>query len=775
MDVQSNVQRVPLLPLRGVLIFPGVRMNLDIGRQKSLRALDEARKNDDLLFLATQKELTTEDPQETDLYTIGTLVRINHTSALSNGTVRVQVEGLSRAEMISFVDRGSKRFSEVRIHETMTTVVTPQMEAMMRTVYTMYEQFAKQSRKASQETVIKLKEERDPEVFADTIAASLTLHIAQKQSLLAAIDVTVRLQTLLDILGNEQEVLALERKIGKQVKKAMDQTQKEYYLREQMKVIQHELGDREGRAEEVVELTEAIQTSGMPELVSKKALKELKRYERMPSNVGEAPMIRTYLDWLVQIPWKVETEDQLNMTAAEAILNEDHDGLELVKERVLEYLAVCARTGNIKGPILCLAGPPGVGKTSLAQSIARSLGRKFVRISLGGVRDEAEIRGHRRTYIGAMPGRLIQGMKKAGTINPVFLLDEIDKMAQDFRGDPSAALLEVLDPEQNDTFTDHYIEEPYDLSKVMFVTTANNVGAIPRPLLDRMEVLYLSGYTELEKCAIARHHLLPKEMKAHGLSGKDFQVKDVSLIDVIRHYTREAGVRQLQRQIATLCRKAVKLLMAEEKKRVIITKKMVEKLLGKPKFRYGEAETTDQVGTATGLAYTASGGTTLSVEVSCAPGKGKLMLTGKLGEVMRESAQAAFSYIRAHAKMLSVDPRFHEKQDIHIHIPEGATPKDGPSAGITMATALISALTGRPCRREVGMTGEMTLRGHVLPIGGLKEKALSAQRAGLTKILIPRENVRDIEDIPESVRKSLEIVFVSHLDDVLKHALKEGV
>lgn len=513
----------------------------------------------------------------------------------------------------------------------------------------------------------------------------------------------------------------------------------------------------------------------MPDHVKETALKELDRYEKIPTSSAESAVLRNYIDWLIQLPWTKETEDKLDIKHAENILNEDHYGLTKVKERVLEYLAVQQLTKSLKGPILCLAGPPGVGKTSLARSVARALNRNFVRISLGGVRDEAEIRGHRRTYVGAMPGRIIQGMKKAGTINPVFLLDEIDKMASDFRGDPSSALLEVLDPEQNSTFSDHYIEEPYDLSKVMFITTANNIGAIPGPLLDRMEVIRIAGYTEIEKTHIAKDYLIPKQLKNHGLEKSMLQIRENAMIKLIREYTREAGVRNLERQIASLCRKAAKQIITADKKRIIITDNTLEEYLGKPLYRYGQAEEEDQIGAATGLAYTPSGGDTLSIEVSIYPGKGKLILTGSLGDVMKESAQAAFSYIRSRAEQLEIASDFHEKNDIHIHVPEGATPKDGPSAGITMATALISALTGIPVKKEVGMTGEITLRGRVLPIGGLKEKSLSAHRAGLTTIIFPKENEKDLDDIPESVRTDLKFISVSHLDEVLDIALNRGM
>lgn len=542
-------------------------------------------------------------------------------------------------------------------------------------------------------------------------------------------------------------------------------------MREQMKAIQKELGDKEGKTGEVQTLTEKIEEAGMPDHVKETALKELNRYEKIPSSSAESSVIRNYIDWLVALPWTDETDDKLDLKEAGRLLDEEHHGLEKVKERILEYLAVQKLTKSLKGPILCLAGPPGVGKTSLAKSIAKSLGRKFVRISLGGVRDESEIRGHRRTYVGAMPGRIIQGMKKAGKLNPVFLLDEIDKMSSDFRGDPSSAMLEVLDPEQNSSFSDHYIEETFDLSKVLFIATANNLATIPGPLRDRMEIINIAGYTEIEKLEIVKDHLLPKQIKEHGLKKSNLQLRDQAILDIIRYYTREAGVRSLERQLAAICRKAAKAIVAEERKRITVTEKNLQDFIGKRIFRYGQAETEDQVGVVTGLAYTTVGGDTLSIEVSLSPGKGKLILTGKLGDVMRESAQAAFSYVRSKTEELGIEPDFHEKYDIHIHVPEGAVPKDGPSAGITMATALVSALTGRAVSREVGMTGEITLRGRVLPIGGLKEKALGAHRAGLTTIIAPKDNEKDIEDIPESVREGLTFIWASHLDEVLEHAL----
>lgn len=772
--MDENKKRIiPLLPLRGILVFPSMVLHLDVGRSKSVQALEKVMLDDHEILLSTQTEISIDEPTEEQLHKVGTLATIKQMLKLPNGTIRVLVEGLKRAKIERFLENDEMFEVEMQVLSDDTEEVTPAEIALMRSTLKYFEQYIKLSKKVSAETLAVVSDITEPGRLADVIASHLPLKIAEKQELLECTSAEDRLLKIIDILNNEKEVLGLEKKISQRVKKSIEKTQKEYYLREQMKAIQKELGDRDGKTDEVSTLQERIKEAGMPEHVEEKALKELERYEKMPPSAAESSVIRTYLDWLVQLPWTTETEDIDDIHYAENILNEDHYGLEKVKERVLEYLAVRSLTKQLKGPILCLAGPPGVGKTSLARSIARSLDRKFVRISLGGVRDEAEIRGHRRTYVGAMPGRMIQGMKKAGTINPVFLLDEIDKMASDFRGDPASAMLEVLDPEQNSTFSDHYIEEPYDLSKVMFITTANNIGTIPGPLLDRMEVIHIAGYTELEKLHIAKDYLLPKQIKEHGLTKGKLQVRDDALIKVIRYYTREAGVRNLERQLATICRKAAKILVSGEKKRIVVTEKSIEEMLGKPKFRYGLAEVEDQVGAATGLAYTTAGGDTLSIEVSLAPGKGKLILTGKLGDVMKESAQAAFSYIRSRSKEFDIDPNFHEKNDIHIHVPEGATPKDGPSAGITIATALISALTGRPVKKEVGMTGEITLRGRVLPIGGLKEKSMSAHRAGLKVIIFPKENEKDLEDIPESVREELTFVPVTHLDEVLELALGE--
>ncbi|WP_078555393.1 endopeptidase La [Bacillus alkalicellulosilyticus] len=771
--VEGRTRVIPLLPLRGLLVFPTMVLHLDVGRAKSVQALEKVMVHDHEILLATQKEISIDEPSEEEIHTVGTLAKVKQMLKLPNGTIRVLVEGLQRAQIERYLENDDMFEVEIQVLEDEQIESEVEQTALMRNTLQQFEQYIKLSKKISAETLATVTDITEAGRLADVISSHLPIKIAEKQELLETISVKERLLSIIDVLNNEKEVLGLEKKIGQRVKKSMEKTQKEYYLREQMKAIQKELGDKEGKTGEIASLKEKIEEAQMPESVQEKAFKELDRYEKMPSNAAESSVIRNYIEWLLNLPWKKETEDVLDIHHAEDILNEDHYGLDKVKERVLEYLAVQQLTKELKGPILCLAGPPGVGKTSLARSIARSLNRKFVRISLGGVRDEAEIRGHRRTYVGAMPGRIMQGMKKAETINPVFLLDEIDKMANDFRGDPAAALLEVLDPEQNNTFSDHYIEEPYDLSKVMFVTTANNIGTIPGPLLDRMEIISIAGYTEVEKLHIIKDYLLPKQAKDHGLGKGTLQVKDEALMKVIRRYTREAGVRNLERQMATICRKAAKLIVSGEKKKVVVTEKSLEDMLGKPKFRYGQAEVEDQIGTATGLAYTTAGGDTLSIEVSVVQGKGKLILTGKLGDVMKESAQAAFSYIRSRADELDIDPSFHEKNDIHIHVPEGATPKDGPSAGITMATALISALTGRPVKKEVGMTGEITLRGRVLPIGGLKEKAMSAHRAGLTKIIIPSENEKDLEEIPDTVREGLTFVIVSHLDEVLKHALGE--
>jgi ATP-dependent Lon protease len=764
-------RRLPLLPLRGLLVYPSMVLHLDVGREKSVRALDRAMLDDHMILLCSQSEVNIEEPTQEDIYRVGTVAKVRQMLKLPNGTIRVLVEGVVRAEILDYLPNDD--FYEVTVKEMPESESTdPETDALMRTLLTQFEHYINLSKKVTPETLAAVSDIDEPGRLADVITSHLSLKIKDKQDILEIIDVRERLEKLLDILGNEREVLELERKISQRVKKQMEKTQKEYYLREQMKAIQKELGEKEGRAGEVEELRNQMAESGLPDKVKEKVEKEIDRLEKMPSTSAEGGVIRNYIDWLLSLPWSKKTNDDLSVTKAETILNEDHYGLEKPKERVLEYLAVQQLVKKMKGPILCLVGPPGVGKTSMARSIAKSLEREFVRISLGGVRDEAEIRGHRRTYVGAMPGRIIQGMKTAGSLNPVFLLDEIDKMAMDFRGDPSAALLEVLDPEQNNTFSDHFIEVPFDLSNVMFITTANAVHNIPRPLLDRMEMLYIPGYTELEKLQIAKRYLLPKQKREHGLEEGRLEVEEDALLQIIREYTRESGVRNLEQQVAAICRKAAKAIVTDtEIGSIQVDTAKVKEWLGPSKFRYGMAEIENQIGAVTGLAWTEVGGDTLVIEVTVLPGSGKLTLTGQLGDVMKESAQAAFSFTRSKATELNIEPDFHEKNDIHIHIPEGAIPKDGPSAGITMATALISALTGRYVSKEVAMTGEITLRGRVLPIGGLKEKSLAAHRAGIKTVLMPKENERDLRDIPDSVRADLEFIPVSHMDEVLQHAL----
>ncbi|WP_445678235.1 endopeptidase La [Psychrobacillus sp. FSL K6-1267] len=776
MEVNSKVAEktyYPVLPLRGLFIFPTMVLHIDIGRERSIDALNTAMKREEKLFISAQRDLGVEHPSQEDIYPVGILAHIKQVVKLPNGTMRVLVEGLQRAIWDEY--KVTNKMDEVTVSAYIEPKEADQEDqALMRTLLHNFEKYTKASKQVSEETYRSVADIEEPGRLADMIAAALPLKISGKQEILEIMDVKERMETLIVQLYNEQEILNLEKKINNRVKNAMERTQKEFYLREQMKAIQTELGDKEGKTGEVAELKRRIQEAGLPETTKNNVLKELDRYEKLPTQAPESGVIRNYIEWIVSIPWSKSTEDQLDIKRSEQILDRDHDGLETVKERVLEYLAVRQLTKSVRGPILCLAGPPGVGKTSLAKSIAESLGRKFVRISLGGVRDESEIRGHRRTYVGSMPGRIIQGMKKAGTINPLILLDEIDKMSNDFRGDPAAAMLEVLDPEQNNSFSDHYIEETYDLSNVLFIATANDLSTIPGPLRDRMEIISIAGYTEIEKLSIAKNHLLPKQLKEHGLKKTQLQVKDDALIDVLRYYTREAGVRSLERVLANICRKAALQIVSGDKKRVTVSAKNLEDMIGKRKFRYGQAESENQVGVATGLAYTTVGGDTLQIEVSLSAGSGKLQLTGKLGDVMKESAQTALSYVRSKANDFGIDPTFHENKDIHIHVPEGAVPKDGPSAGITIVTALVSALSKRPILREVGMTGEVTLRGRVLPIGGLKEKTLSAHRAGLTTIICPKDNERDIEDIPESVREVLTFHFVSDAEEVLQLALEEA-
>lgn len=771
---EKKTRELPLLPLRGVVVFPYMVIHLDVGRDKSVKAIDEAMTQDRVIFLAMQKEAQTDEPEIEDIFSTGTIAEVKQLLKLPGGTIRVLVEGLGRGEIEGFIQEDP--YFKVSVTDVVEREEkTPEVEALMRVLVETFENYVKISKRIPPETVVSVVTIEEPTRFADVIASQLTLRVSDKQSILETKEVSQRLELLYEILTTEMEILELERQISSRVRKQMEKSQKEYYLREQIKAIQKELGDKEDRASEAQELREKIEQVKMPKQAKEKALQEVERLEKMPPMVAESVVVRNYIDWLLSLPWSKSTRDRLDIDEAQTILDEDHYGLTDVKDRILEYLAIRKLAKKMKGPIICFVGPPGVGKTSLAKSVARALQRKFVRISLGGIRDEAEIRGHRRTYVGAMPGRIIQGMKQVESKNPVFLMDEIDKMSMDFRGDPASALLEVLDPEQNNTFSDHFIEVPYDLSKVLFITTANVEYAIPGPLLDRMEVIYLPGYTEQEKLQIALRHLVGKQLDEHGLTDKQLELSENALRRIIREYTREAGVRNLERQIATICRKAARDIVAGKTESIHVTAKTVEKWLGIPRYHFGIGGEKDQVGVATGLAWTEVGGEVLSVEASIIPGKGNVMLTGKLGDVMKESAQAGISYIRSRANELGLDPEFHQKYDVHIHLPEGAIPKDGPSAGITMATALISSLTGKPIKKDVAMTGEITLRGRVLPVGGIKEKVLAAHRAGMKTIIIPKENEKYLEEIPKQVKRKIKFVLVEHLDEVLPIAIDGGV
>ena len=773
-EKNKNTKTMIMLPLRGVLVFPYMIIHLDVGREKSINALEQVMMQDRLIMLATQRDAQNDKPVPEDIYEAGTVAEVKQLLKLPGGTMRVLVEGLHRALITRYVKEDP--YFEVEVQEFKEALVrkTPELEAQARMLSHQFEQWAKLSKKIPPETIATVLTVDDPDRLSDLILGHLPLKLEDKQELLAAVDIRKRIDLLTEIINREMEILEIEKKISGRVRKQMEKTQKEYFLREQMKAIQQELGEKDERASEVEEYRQKMKDQEMPKDVAEKVTKEIERLEKMSPMSAESGVIRTYLDWLLGLPWNKETTDRLDIDIAEKILEEDHYGLEKVKERILEYLSVRKLTDNMKGPILCLVGPPGVGKTSLARSIARSMERKFVRVSLGGVRDEAEIRGHRRTYVGALPGRIVQGMKTVGSKNPVFLLDEIDKMSSDFRGDPGAALLEVLDPEQNNTFSDHYIELPFDLSHVLWVVTANALHNIPRPLLDRMEMITISGYTQEEKIQIAKKFLIPKQQKEHGLNGKYISFPDNGVEKIIRSYTREAGVRNLERSVAMLCRKVARQIVQKKKKTLRMTPANVELFLGAPKYHWNEAERSSQVGVATGLAWTEAGGDVLPVEVTTMKGKGTLTLTGQLGDVMKESAQAGFSYIRSKASELGIPDDFYEKMDIHVHLPEGAIPKDGPSAGIAMATAMISALTGIKVRNDLAMTGEITLRGRVLPVGGIKEKVLAAHRAGIKTLLLPKENKRDYTEIPENVRQNLDFIWVEHLDEVLEKALIKG-
>ena len=760
----------PVLPLRDIVVFPHMIVPLFVGREKSILALEEVMRNDKQIVLATQKNASDDDPEIDQIYDIGALATVLQLLKLPDGTVKVLVEGQSRARILSYTDRADyfEATAETIEDDDLDEI---EVEAMSRSVVAEFEGYVKLNKKVSPEVLGSVTQIEDYSKLADTIASHLAIKISEKQEILEFTSVTKRLERILVLMESEVSVLQVEKRIRSRVKRQMEKTQREYYLNEQMKAIQKELGDTEEGGDEMSELVEKIAKTKLSKEAREKAEAELKKLRQMSPMSAEATVVRNYLDWMLSIPWGKKGRVRKDLVAAEHILDNDHYGLEKVKERILEYLAVQARTNKLKGPILCLVGPPGVGKTSLGKSIAKATGRDFIRMSLGGVRDEAEIRGHRRTYIGSMPGKIIQSMKKTKTTNPLFLLDEIDKMGADFRGDPSSALLEVLDPEQNSNFNDHYLEVDYDLSNVMFVTTANTLN-IPAPLMDRMEIIRLSGYTELEKVQIARRHLIPKTIKDHGLKSKELTIPDDILLTVIQRYTREAGVRNLERELARLCRKTVKELLTSKKEEIVLDQEILEKFLGVPRFRHGEMEKENQIGVVTGLAWTEFGGELLTIEGVMMPGKGKMTVTGNLRDVMKESISAANAYVRSRAVDFGIEPPLFERTDFHVHVPEGATPKDGPSAGVAMVTAIVSVMAGIAVRREVAMTGEVTLRGRVLPIGGLKEKLLAALRGGIKKVLIPEENVKDLAEIPEEIKNSLEIVPIAMVGDVFEHALE---
>ena len=766
-----RVHILPLLPLRDIIVFPHMVVPLFVGRERSIAALEDAMGKDKVVVLAAQKKAKTNEPAFDDLFPVGTLATIIQLLKLPDGTVKALVEGKRRVRLDALVSQD--KFYEVRVEELDEEAErNVELEALLRQVQTTFEAYVKLNKRIPPEMLASVATIDDPGRLADTIVAHLSLKLQDKQSILETASPRARLDKLFELMQGEIEILQVERKIRTRVKKQMEKSQKEYYLNEQMQAIQKELGDRDEFKNEIQELEEKIRDKQMSKEATVRCRKELKKLKMMSPMSAEATVVRNYIDWILSLPWSEVTEDKIDVAEAEKVLDEDHHGLRKVKERILEYLAVQALVAKIKGPILCLVGPPGVGKTSLARSIARAMGRRFVRISLGGVRDEAEVRGHRRTYIGAMPGKILQSIRKAGSSNPVVLLDEVDKMSTDFRGDPSAALLEVLDPEQNAAFVDHYLDLDYDLSKVLFVCTANTMSGIPLPLQDRMEVIRLSGYTDQEKLSIAHRYLVPRQREANGLADVGVEVKKDALRLLIHRYTKEAGVRSLEREIASLFRKTAREVIREGKdKSYVIGARRVQKLLGPPRFRHGTAEAEDQVGVATGLAWTELGGELLTIEATVMPGKGKLTITGKLGEVMQESAQAAMSYVRSRAEVLGLEKRFLEQIDIHVHVPEGAIPKDGPSAGITMATALVSALTRVPVRKDIAMTGEITLRGRILPVGGVKEKVLAAHRGGIKTILLPRECEKDLREVPRKVREAMSLRLMDHMDEVLREAL----
>ena len=766
--IAGETRAFPVLPLRDIVVFPHMIVPLFVGREKSIKALEEVMRSDTFILLATQKNASDDDPATDSIYEIGTLASVLQLLKLPDGTVKVLVEGAQRAKVLKYTDRNEYFEADAVVLED-NLGESVEAEAMARSVVTEFENYVKLNKKVSPEVVGVVQQIEDRAKLADTIGSHLQVKISDKQALLEMLSVPERLEKVLGLMESEISVLQVEKRIRTRVKRQMEKTQREYYLNEQMKAIQKELGDEDGK-DELADLEDKIKKTKLSKEAREKAQHELRKLRQMSPMSAEATVVRNYLDWLLSIPWQKKTKVKKDLNLAQEILDADHFGLEKVKDRIVEYLAVQQRANKLTGPILCLVGPPGVGKTSLGKSIAKATGREFVRVSLGGVRDEEEIRGHRRTYIGSMPGKIIQSMRKAKSSNPLFLLDEIDKMGADFRGDPSSALLEVLDPEQNGTFNDHYLEVDYDLSSVMFVTTANTLN-IPAPLMDRMEIIRIAGYTEDEKLQIARRHLLPHAISKHGLTPKEWSIDDEALLTVIRRYTREAGVRNLERELSTLIRKAVKELTLSKKKAVAVTAKELGDYLGVPKYRYGEVEDVDQIGVVTGLAWTDVGGELLTIEGTSMPGKAKMTVTGNLRDVMKESISAAASYVRSRSIALGIEPPLFERRDIHVHVPEGATPKDGPSAGVAMVTAIVSVMTGIPVRRDVAMTGEITLRGRVLPIGGLKEKLLAALRGGIKTVLIPEENAKDLADIAENVKSGLEILPVSRMDEVLAQAL----
>ncbi|MEZ7879838.1 MAG: endopeptidase La [Rhodospirillales bacterium] len=766
--------KYPVLPLRDIVVFPHMIVPLFVGREKSVRALEDVMKDDKQILLVAQKNATQDDPEPGDIYDVGTVSTVLQLLKLPDGTVKVLVEGIQRAKISEFVDK-PEFFEANAVLIDEQTQDEGELVALSRTVVSQFEQYIKLNKKIPPEVLVSINQIEDASKLADTVASHLALKISEKQKLLEAVSITERLESVFSYMESEIDVLQIEKKIRNRVKRQMEKTQREYYLNEQLKAIQKELGDSDDGKDETAELEEKIKKTKLSKEAEEKSLAELKKLKSMSPMSAEATVVRNYLDWILAIPWKKRSRMKKDLNAAQAVLDKDHYGLKKVKERIIEYLAVHQRTNKVSGPILCLVGPPGVGKTSLGKSIANATGRAFVRMSLGGVRDESEIRGHRRTYIGSMPGKVIQGMKKAKTSNPLFLLDEVDKMGQDWRGDPASALLEVLDPEQNNAFSDHYLEVDYDLSDVMFVTTANTMN-MPAPLLDRMEIIRLSGYTEDEKIEIAKGHLISKQVKNHGLKDGEWSIADSGLRDLIRYYTRESGVRNLERELANLARKAVKEIVTNNDVTSIeVTDENLALYAGIKRYRFGEIEADDLVGVTTGLAWTEVGGELLNIEAVMVPGKGKMTITGKLGEVMTESIQAAKSYVQSRSLDFGIIPPVYSKNDIHVHVPEGATPKDGPSAGVGMVTSIVSVLTNNAVRKDVAMTGEVTLRGRVLPIGGLKEKLLAALRGGIKTVLIPKDNEKDLEDIPDNVKEGMEIIPVAIVDEVLQHALVKGL